>query len=91
MEGKFLSNSQAVDKILREGFLDVIKTALDESLVSLVEDICIGSDSCIGAGAVVTKDVVSGMTVAGVPAQVIGVNIHANYVHNRWEIANCNI
>lgn len=59
--------------------------------VSLVEDICIGSDSCIGAGAVVTKDVVSGMTVAGVPAQVIGVNIHANYVHNRWEIANCNI
>ena len=53
--------------------------------VCLVEDVIIGSDTCIGAGAVVTKDVPKGMTAVGVPAKVIGVNKHRYYITNRWE------
>ena len=50
----------------------------------------IGSNVCIGAGAVVTKDIPSGMTVAGVPAKVIGNNRHDGYIVNRWEIPETN-
>lgn len=53
--------------------------------VCIVEHVIIGSDSCIGAGAVVTKDIPSGSTAAGVPAKVIGVNKHKDYIRNKWE------
>ena len=51
----------------------------------IVEDVKIGSDVCIGAGAVVTKDVPSGMTAVGVPAKVVGVNRHSDYIQNKWK------
>lgn len=38
---------------------------------TVVGPVIIGNDVCIGAGAVVTKDVESHKTVAGVPAKVI--------------------
>ena len=53
--------------------------------VLVVEHVTIGSDSCVGAGAVVTKDVPPGVTAAGVPAKVIGENRHREYIGNRWE------
>jgi maltose O-acetyltransferase len=37
--------------------------------------VTIGDDSIVGAGSVVTKNVPSGMVVAGVPARVIGKTI----------------
>lgn len=37
----------------------------------LVEDIHIGNNASIGAGAVVVKDVSENATVAGIPARVI--------------------
>lgn len=52
--------------------------------VCIVEDVKIGSNVCIGAGAVVTKDIPSGSTAAGVPAKVIGVNKHEDYILNKW-------
>lgn len=52
--------------------------------VCLVEHIIVGSNACIGAGAVVTTDIPSGVTAAGVPAKIIGINRHQNYIGNRW-------
>lgn len=43
-------------------------------------------ESCIGAEAVVTKDVPEGMIVVGAPAHTIGVNKHRNYVGRRWNV-----
>ena len=52
--------------------------------VSIVEDVNIGDNSLIAAGATVIRDVPENTTVAGCPAKVIGENKHPNYVGNRW-------
>ena len=54
--------------------------------VCIVEDVKIGSNSCIGAGAVVVKDVPENATVAGVPAKVISYKEH-NYILNKWPVS----
>lgn len=53
--------------------------------VSIVEDVHIGEGATIGAGAIVTKDVPSNTTVAGVPAKVIGES-HPEYIQNRYRL-----
>ena len=53
--------------------------------VCIVEDVKIGSNSSIGAGAVVTKDVPEKATVAGVPAKVLNYNSPGKYVNRRYE------
>ena len=52
--------------------------------VSIVEDVKIQSNSLIGAGAVVVKDVPQNATVAGIPAKVLNFNNPGRYVGNRW-------
>ena len=52
----------------------------------VVGNVEIGSDSIVGAGAVVTKDVPSDTTVVGVPARAIGTNKHSDYIFNPWKI-----
>lgn len=52
--------------------------------VSIVEDVRIGNNTTIGAGAVVVKDVPDNTTVVGCPAKIIGENKHPEYVHNRY-------
>ena len=54
--------------------------------VSIVDDVNIGNNSSVGAGAVVTKDVPENATVVGVPAKVINYNNPGRYVCNRWPI-----
>ena len=56
--------------------------------VSIVEDVKIGNNSSIGAGAVVTKDVPDNATVAGVPAKVLNYNNPGRYVNRRFPLKN---
>lgn len=52
--------------------------------VCLVEDVHIGDNATIGAGAVVTKDIPQNATVIGVPAKVLSYDNPARYIKNRW-------
>lgn len=54
--------------------------------VCVVNHVIIGSNSTIGAGAVVTKDVPENSTVAGVPAKVLSYDKSGCYVNNRWVV-----
>lgn len=50
----------------------------------LIEGVHIGSNSLIGAGSIVTKDVPPNSTAVGNPNRVIGNNKHPEYIQNRW-------
>ena len=52
--------------------------------VSIIENVKIGSNSSIGAGAVVTKDIPENATAAGIPAKVLNYNNPGRYVNRRW-------
>ena len=52
--------------------------------VSVVEHVKIGSNSTIGAGAVVTKDIPQNSTAAGCPAKVLNYNNPGRFIKNRW-------
>jgi serine O-acetyltransferase len=52
--------------------------------VCIVEDVIIGDNATIGAGAIVVKDVPPNSTVAGNPARVISEKTPGRYVLNRW-------
>lgn len=50
--------------------------------VCIVEDVTIGDFVTIGAGSVVTKNIPSNATVAGVPAKVLNFNNPGRYIKN---------
>ena len=50
----------------------------------LVENVKIGSNSTIGAGTIVTKDIPKNATVAGVPAKVLNYNNPGRFIGNPW-------
>lgn len=52
--------------------------------VCLVENVYIGNNSIIGAGAVVVKDVPNETIAAGVPAKIISINKNKRYINNPW-------
>lgn len=55
--------------------------------VCIVEDVHIGDNALIGAGAVVTKSIPANSTAVGSPAKIIGENKHPEYIGRKWEIA----
>ena len=50
----------------------------------LVENVKIGNNATVGAGAVVVKDVEENATVAGVPAHVLNYNNPGRFIQNKW-------
>ena len=52
--------------------------------VCIVEDVKIGSNTTIGAGSVVIRDIPENSTAVGCPAKVIGENKAPQYIHNKW-------
>lgn len=54
--------------------------------VSIVEDVHIGNNATIAAGAVVVKDVPENATVGGVPAKVLNVGSVAQWICNKYSI-----
>ncbi|WP_286849816.1 MULTISPECIES: serine O-acetyltransferase [Sphingobacterium] len=54
--------------------------------VCIVNDVVIGDNSSIGAGAVVIKDIPGNATVAGVPAKVLNFDNPGRFVNNKYKI-----
>ncbi len=52
----------------------------------VVNDVHIGSNATIGAGAVVVKDVPKDATVAGAPAKVLNYNRPGHFIGNKWPL-----
>lgn len=53
-------------------------------MVCLVENVQIGGNSVIGAGAVVCKDIPAQSTAVGSPAKVVGSNNHPGFIRYPW-------
>lgn len=54
-------------------------------MTCIVDDVHIGNNVTIGAGAVVTRDIPSNATAVGVPAKPINFDRPARYIGHKWD------
>lgn len=87
-----IGNNVNISQFLTIGANEVRAAVIGDNVyigpqVCLVENVHIGSNATIGAGAVVTKDVKENAVVAGNPAHEINAKVcPGKYIGNRWPL-----
>ncbi len=91
-----IGNNVNISQFLTIGANEVRAAVIGDNVyigpqVCLVENVHIGSNATIGAGAVVTKDVKENAVVAGNPAHEINAKVSpGKYIGNPWPMADEN-
>lgn len=90
-EGTVIGNNVNLTQFLNIGSNNDTPAVIGDQVyvgphVCIVEDVNIGSQSSIGAGAVVVKDVAIKATVVGVPAHEINQNNPARFIKNIYPV-----
>lgn len=86
--GTTIGNNVNISQFLSIGTNKHTPATIDDNVyigsnVCIVEDVKIGSNTTIGAGSVVIRDIPESSTAVGCPAKVIGENKTPEYIHNK--------
>ena len=89
-EGTIIGNNVNISQFLNIGTNENTPAIIGDNVyigphVCIVENVHIGNNSTIGAGAVITRDIPENATVAGVPAKVLNYDNPGRYVGFRYK------
>lgn len=89
-EGTIIGNNVNISQFLNIGTNENTPAIIGNNVyigphVCIVENVHIGNNSTIGAGAVITRDIPENATVAGVPAKVLNYDNPGRYVCFRYK------
>lgn len=87
--GTIIGNNVNISQFLSIGTTKKTPAIISDNVyigphVCIVEDVNIGNNTTIGAGAVVVNDVPDNATVVGCPAHVINYNTSKQFIQNKW-------
>lgn len=90
-EGTVIGNNVNISQFISIGTNNKTPAIIGDNVyigphVCIVEDVHIGNNSCIGAGAVVVKDVPEGVTVAGNPAKIISRKDSSRFIQKKFPL-----
>lgn len=89
-EGTIIGNNVNISQFLNIGTNENTPAIIGDNVyigphVCIVENVYIGNNSTIGAGAVITRDIPENATAAGVPAKVLNYDNPGRYVAFRYK------